>query len=177
MGVLAIYAKEPDSPARVLLTEVPCWDGEPDPVPFAELGNGLYLATIRKPRQFIAVPTEATKPELEQAARGMLQLAALSSGFTADPAKWFEDHDLPFDRVLEVNGWDIAVTTPEYVGRLAIYHPHESESLHGLGLHNANAAVMIMTDEAKRRLAASMVQPRRIRRDYDKDGFIVEPRS
>lgn len=174
MGALALYAKEPGHKARVLLATKP---GPWNPVPYAKLGKGLYLATIQKQRRFVAVPTEATKPELERAAQGMLQMAALSSGFTADPAKWFEDHDLPFDRVIKIGDWDVAVTTPEYVGRLAIYHPHETESLHGLGLHNANAAIMVMTDEAKRKLAASMVQPLRIRRDYDKRGFIVEPRS
>jgi len=176
MDCLGIYDKEPQRPAFTLLergTQATWMEDErcerKTGGTFLVLDSGHSIATVTKPDHCIVGPVEATDAELAAAARTMLTLMAISNGWAANPGEWFEERDLDFDRVIKIDGWDIAVTTPDFLGRLALY----SDPRRGLGLLNANAAVLVMTDEAKRRLAEHMVQPLRCGGLDYKRGFVV----
>ncbi len=139
LGALAMYAKAPNKPAMVLLGVEPHWENVGcQPAIITE--GGHFVATVFRPRLVVAPPVEITDDELETAARVMLEVTARRNGWTEDPEKWFADHDLPFDQVTRIGCWDIAVTEPDYLGRLAFYSP----GTHcGLALFNPNAAVLV----------------------------------
>ena len=105
-GCLAIYAKLPNRPAMALLDVEPYWEIE-DRQPALIIGDH-FVATVFKPWNVVAPPVKATSNELEVAAKAMLEVTARRNGQTEDPEAWFEDHDLPFDRVIRVGRWDIA---------------------------------------------------------------------
>lgn len=137
-GALAMYAKPPNKPAMVLLDVEPHWETvECQP---AMIEGGHFVATVFRPYTAIAPPVEVTDDELEVAAKVMLEVTARRNGWTEDPEKWFADHDLPFDRVIRVGRWNIAVTVPDHLGRLALYNPGPPR---GLVLFNPNAAVLV----------------------------------
>lgn len=155
-----MYDKTPMKPAWVLLAseaDKPDRFPDPDSLPLLKLESGHFLATLIRTGHFIAVPVEIQGQDLEKAARALLAAAAVQGGWTSNPEKWFEDRDLPFDRVVEIDDWTIAVTDPDYLGRHAIYR----EGVSGLALHNPNAAVIVLTDKTKQKIAKAMVQPTR----------------
>lgn len=155
-----MYDKTPMKPAWVLLAseaDKPDRFPDPDSLPLLKLESGHFLATLIRTGHFIAVPVEIQGQDLEKAARALLAAAAVQGGWTSNPEKWFEDRDFPFDRVVEIDDWTIAVTDPDYLGRHAIYR----EGVSGLALHNPNAAVIVLTDKTKQKIAKAMVQPTR----------------
>ena len=130
--------KMPNKPAIALLDVEPRWGTEEcQPTLIA---GGHFVATVFKPWNVVAPPVKATDGELEVAAKVMLEVTARRNGWTEYPEAWFEGCDLPFERVIRVNHWDIAVTEPGYLGRLALYNPGGSR---GLALFNPNAAVLV----------------------------------
>lgn len=158
MGCLAMYDKTVKKPAWVLLdseADKPDRFHDPDSPPLVRLESGHFITTFIRTDHFIAVPVEASEHTLEKAARSMLAMAASQGGLTIDPEQWFEDRDLPFDRLIEIGNLDIAVTEPDYLGRHAIYR----EGVSGLAIHNPNAAVIVMTDKTKETIARAMVRP------------------